>query len=172
MSAPASPQNVSTNQVTVAPNINVSQNTMVMVNQTKTGPGILARVIWFVFIGWWLGLIATYVGYLLCLTVILLPVGLTLLNRLPVLITLRPAAQSIHVSMTGNVTTINIGGTKQYNFLLRAFYFLFVGWWFTLLWLNVAWLFMALGLVTLGLTWAPAFMMFDRVPAALTLRRN
>jgi hypothetical protein len=48
----------------------------------------LVRAIYFFLIGWWLGLIWTIIGYCLCLTILLLPFGLLMLNRLPAVLTL------------------------------------------------------------------------------------
>jgi uncharacterized membrane protein YccF (DUF307 family) len=47
------------------------------------------RAPWFVLVGWWASGFCIVVGYLLCLTVILLPVGLMILNRIPEAMTLR-----------------------------------------------------------------------------------
>ena len=54
----------------------------------------------------------------------------------------------------------------------RALYFLLVGWWADGLWLTLAWLMVAIWPVTLGVSLAPAFLMFDRLPAVMTLRRT
>ena len=47
------------------------------------------RALWFVFIGWWACGIAMAVAYLLSLTVLLLPVGLMIFNRVPAVMTLQ-----------------------------------------------------------------------------------
>jgi hypothetical protein len=52
--------------------------------------------------------------------------------------------------------------------LLRAVYFLLIGWWFSAVWLLLAWV---LTLVTGGLALPLSFWMFDRVPALTTLAR-
>lgn len=49
---------------------------------------ISLRAIYFVLVGWWLSLIWMVVGYLLCLTIIGLPFGIWMLNRLPEVTTL------------------------------------------------------------------------------------
>jgi uncharacterized membrane protein YccF (DUF307 family) len=53
-------------------------------------PNLLLRVAWFVLVGWWLGGILSGVAWFLNATVIGLPAGLWLINRLPTFITLRP----------------------------------------------------------------------------------
>ena len=47
------------------------------------------RALWFVLVGWWLSGIVIALGYLLCISVILIPVGVMVLNRIPETMTLR-----------------------------------------------------------------------------------
>jgi uncharacterized membrane protein YccF (DUF307 family) len=55
----------------------------------KTGQtNILIRGVYFLLIGWWISLAWMAIGYLLCLTVIGLPFGIWMLNRLPEVTTL------------------------------------------------------------------------------------
>jgi len=55
----------------------------------KTGQvNILVRGVYFLLIGWWASLAWMVLGYLLCLTVIGLPFGIWMLNRLPEVTTL------------------------------------------------------------------------------------
>lgn len=146
--------------------------TNVVVNiQQPQGPGFLVRALYFIFIGWWAGLFWLNVGYFLCLTVILLPFGLIMLNRLPQVITLRPSGQqtSVSVSTSAGTTTVNVsvGGTQQYSMLIRAIYFIFVGWWAGFLWAYLAYfLCISIFLLPVGL------IMFNNLPLVLTLRRN
>jgi uncharacterized membrane protein YccF (DUF307 family) len=56
---------------------------------------------------------------------------------------------------------------EQNPFVLRAVYFLLIGWWFSALWLTVAW---ALSASVIGLPFA--FWMFNRIPAVITLART
>jgi uncharacterized membrane protein YccF (DUF307 family) len=167
-----------------APPVNV-MNTNVNVNIQKQGPGFLMRALYFVFIGWWAGLIWLNIGFGLCALVVTLPLGLMMLNRLPQVMTLRSPGTSTSVNvattsamipgavpgqayMTQQVNVnVTVGGTRQYSFLIRALYFIFIGWWAGYLWANLAY-FCCLTLVLLPV----GVMMFDRLPMVLTLRKN
>lgn len=50
------------------------------------------RAAWFVFVGWWLGLLAFKAGYLCCLSIVGMPLGIWILHRVPLLTTLKQAA--------------------------------------------------------------------------------
>ena len=54
-------------------------------------PWIL-RAAWFVFVGWWAGLLVFKVGYLLCLSIVGMPFGVWCLHRVPLAMTLKQAA--------------------------------------------------------------------------------
>lgn len=139
----------------------------VMVDVQNSGPGLLSRALWFLFIGWWLGLIWLHIGYALCVTGIFLPVGLLMLNRLPAVLTLKSSDQQTTVAVYGNgMTVVRTGEPQQVDFLLRAVYFLFVGWWLGYVWALVGYvLCFTLVLMPIGV------MMLNRLPTVLTLRR-
>lgn len=136
-------------------------------------PNYAVRRLWILLIGSWLGGLCLIAGYLLCLTVIKLPAGLVLLNRIPSIMTLRPLTPA-----TYSMDADGIGSPKaerrtaQVPFLLRALYFVLVGWWFTALWLTLAWIFIYVWSLLRGKSLAPAFMLFDHVPTVLTLQRR
>ena len=88
------------------------------------GPNILIRLVYFILVGWWLGGVISALAWFLNATIIGLPIGLWLINRLPTFITLRPQEQSWHLE--GGVLR---QGKAQHPFLPRAAYFLLVGWW-------------------------------------------
>lgn len=166
--------------VNVSPVVNVAMPAqpppappVVLVNTASLAPNMAVRALWFLFVGLWLGLICTVIGWAMCIAVITLPVGLMLLNRLPSIMTLRPPTRSTQVFYAGNVTVVNTNvAPVQHPMWMRALYFLFVGSWLSAVWLVVAWCLVALAPITLGMSLAPAFMMFDRVPQVLTLRIN
>jgi len=139
----------------------------VTVNIVNQGPNFFVRVLYFLFIGWWAGFFWLNLGFLLCFTVVLLPVGLVMLNRLPQVLTLRQASTQTSVNVNGNNVTVNIGGAQQQSFLIRALYFVFVGWWAGYFWACIGYLFcVSVVLMPVGL------MMLNRLPVVLTLRKN
>jgi uncharacterized membrane protein YccF (DUF307 family) len=156
-------------EVPVITNITVAapSPTVVVVNQ-ETGPGLLVRAVYFIFIGVWLGFVCTELAWLLNVTVIGLPLGLLILNRLPQIMTLKPSTAGLQVSVQNGVVVVQQGHPVQQPFLLRALYFLLIGSWFSLIWLTLAW---ALAGFTLGLGLPLSFWMFNRAPGVTTLRR-
>jgi uncharacterized membrane protein YccF (DUF307 family) len=126
------------------------------------GPSLLARVVYFVLVGWWLGGLLTALAWLLLASVIGLPIGVWLLNRLPTFVTLRPQEQGWRLE-----EGVWRPGPEQREFVPRALWFVFVGWWLSALWLAIAYA----ALVTIiGLP--IAFWMYERVGAVTTLYRS
>jgi uncharacterized membrane protein YccF (DUF307 family) len=138
----------------------------VIVSQQK-GPGCLAQVLWFLFIGWWASQLWIALAWLLMLTVIGIPLAVMMLNKVPKVIALREQTSGATVIKTGGVTVIDASGkAPQHNIMLRAIYFLLIGWWLSALWMEVAYFFC---LIIIGLP--IGFWMFDKVPGIVSLRR-
>jgi uncharacterized membrane protein YccF (DUF307 family) len=129
----------------------------------SAGPGCLVRGLWFLFLGWWLGGIVSFIAWLLILTIIGLPLGLSLINRLPGVITLRPQGQTWRIDERGILRQ----GHEQRPFFVRALYFILVGWWLSGIWLTVAYAFLV---VIIGIPLS--FWMYGRVGAITTLYRS
>jgi len=146
-------------------NVNVAGPTLVVQRQ-QTGPSILVRAVWFLFIGWWLRLIATGIAYLLCLTIVGLPLGFALFNRLPAVLTLRPRSDHMVTEVRDGVTYVRGGTTPQLPMWVRALWFVFVGWWVGAIYLGIAW-FLTVILITMPI----GLFMFNRVGAVMTLLR-
>jgi uncharacterized membrane protein YccF (DUF307 family) len=138
--------------------------TTTTVVRQERGVNLLLRAIYFLVFGLWFSAIWASVAWVLCVTVIGLPLGLWMLNRLPQVTTLRPQRGDLVVSSQGTVYRANV---PQRPFLLRALWFVLVGWWLSALWLAAAW---ALCTVIIGMPLG--FWMFDRVPAVVTLART
>jgi len=125
-------------------------------------PNLLLRMIYFVLVGWWLGGLVSAFAWFLNVTIIGLPLGLWLINRLPTVITLRPQEQERRLE--GDRLRL---GKRQRPFLLRALYFLLIGWWFSGIWMGIAY---ALVISIIGIPLA--FWMYGRVGAVTTLFRS
>lgn len=116
---------------------------------------LFVRALWFVFVGWWLTPILVNVAWLLNVTVVLIPVGIKLINLVPTALTLAEP-RSIEDS----------DESSQHSLLVRAVYFVFVGWWLSWLWANVA---AALSLTIVGIP--IAIWLFNRLPYVTSLYR-
>jgi uncharacterized membrane protein YccF (DUF307 family) len=104
------------------------------------------------------------VSWVLCLTIIGLPLGLYMLNRLPQVVTLKPSRSDLVLTTTGRVVERSV---PQVPFLLRAVYFVLIGWWLSAIWLTIAWV---LHVTIIGMV--IGFWMFNRVPTVVTLARS
>lgn len=122
------------------------------------------------------------------LTIVGLPLGVAIINKIPWIVAPRKPSQANvkplqtkPVVTTTVVTTVTRDGTtnvttvvtpeatsqpKQRSFLVRAIWFVFVGWWASAIWMLIAWMACeTLFGMPLG------FWMFDKTPAVLSLRR-
>ena len=155
-------QHVSVNGLTASVTAGVTQMQWVLGPALmSTGPNILLRGIWFVLVGWWLGLIWTLLAWAFNLSVILLPLGVWMLNRVPRVMTLRTAPPPHTVMVNG---TLWARQANRVPWVLRAGWFVFIGWWASLLWMLTAW-----GLSVTLILLPLAFWMFNRVPTITTL---
>ncbi len=142
-----------------------SPTTVVAVNQYRQP--LIVRAIWFFVVGWWASGIAILVAYVLMSSILLLPAGVWLLHRVPQIQTLRDRTREFVVSQGADGTTVlREASIAQRPFLVRALWFLLIGWWLTAFWLTLAWI-ISLPIVTLPIS----IMMIDRAPGILTLQR-
>lgn len=116
---------------------------------------LLVRALWFVFVGLWAGQVWLVLAWLLNLTLIGLPLGMWMLNALPQIMTLRRRARPAPPQPAR---------ASGASFVVRAVYFVLIGWWVSLLWVELAWLAGATGI---GLPLA--FLMFERTATVTTL---
>jgi uncharacterized membrane protein YccF (DUF307 family) len=135
--------------------------------ETRKNPGCLLQILWFAFIGWWLGQAWVTVAWILMITVVGMPLGIAMLNKLPKIIALRESETVVRITndQDGHLSTEEVA-PRQVNILLRILYFLLIGWWLSALWIEAAF---AISLTVIGLP--VGFWMFDCVPALLTLKR-
>ena len=118
---------------------------------------VALRIVYFVLVGWWAALIWGLVAYLCCATYVLLPAGTLMFNRLPLVLTLKPAPRD---ACTGRLM-------RELPWLIRVIWFFVVGWWLGLLAFKLGYLLCAT-LVGLPLgVWV-----LHRLPLAMTLRQS
>ncbi|MCC6629507.1 MAG: YccF domain-containing protein [Chloroflexi bacterium] len=126
-------------------------------------PGCLLTLIWFVLVGWWASALWIGLAWTLVVLIITMPLGLIMINMVPLVATLRQPATEYTVTAAGGLRE---QGIPQHPFLLRALYFILIGWWLSAAWLAVSW---AASVTLIGIPLA--IWMYNRVPAITTLRR-
>ncbi|MGI9117190.1 MAG: YccF domain-containing protein [Gaiellales bacterium] len=142
-------------------------NVNVIVN-SKAQHGFLLRALWYIAIGWWASGIVSGLAYLCIVTVVGIPAGFWLINRIPAVMTLRQRTRDIvgTVDDQGNVI-LTERHIAQHSLLLRALWFVVVGWWALLVWMSAAW-FASITIVGIPL----GIWMYNRTPWVATLQRN
>lgn len=163
----AAPASVAQPQFHQATHVNVHVGMpSIQFNAAKSGPSFAVRALWFVAIGWWLSAFFIVAGYALVASMVLLPMGLWVLNRIPQAQTLRPRTRAFSTEFRNDAIVFTEGGKQQIAWYLRLLY-LPVGLVLGALWLSVAWL---LGVSVVGLPLS--IMMVDRAPTVITLQQN
>ena len=133
-----------------------------------TGPSMLVRALWYVFVGWWLTGLLMAVAWGVALTVIGLPLTFYLVNRIPTVLTLRPRREQYAV-VTGpdGVARYQRVQTPQESALVRIVYFILIGWWASAIWMAVSYFFM---ITVIGIP--IGVMMTNRLPYVFSLHRG
>ncbi|MGQ9681542.1 MAG: YccF domain-containing protein [Anaerolineae bacterium] len=127
----------------------------------------LIRALYFVFIGWWFTWLWINLAWAFNATVILLPLGLWMLNRVPQVLTLKPMGVEAEFRRRDGQVVIATRSVRQVFWLWRLLYFVFVGSWLSLIWANAAWAF-CVSVIGLPI----GLLMFDLLPAVTTLMRT
>lgn len=128
----------------------------------------VVRMLWFFLIGWHVTLYWILAAWILNLTIIGLPLGLWMLNRVPMVLTLRPVrGYTVAQVREGRVVEWRHRGVAQHLLPTRLVYFLLIGWWLSLLWSLLAWL---LCVTIIGLPFG--VWMLNRLPNVTTLMRQ
>jgi len=164
--ATAPPASVPQTVVNVTNTVATSSPTVVVMN-ANNGPGFLVRAVWFVFVGWWLSFLWIGFAWFLNLTILGLPLGLMMINRVPAVLTLQASKKETRVTTVNGVTMVETVSASQLPMWIRAVYFVVVGWWASLAFAIVAW-----GLSVLILTLPLGLLMFNYLPQVTTLRKN
>ena len=109
----------------------------------------LLRVVWFIVFGWELAGAWILIAWALNLTIIGLPFGLWMIDRVPQVLTLK-SRPGVYVNDQQGAR--HFVGAKQPPFLLRVVYFLLIGWWFSLVWAGLGWV-LCLTVIGLPVGW-------------------
>ena len=145
-----------------------------MTNSTKTyvGPDrglpFIIRVLWFFLVGWYVLLPWILVAWLLNLTIVGMPFGVWMLNRVPLVLTLRTQrGYNVGEMQDGQPTTWRHENQPQTPFVIRLVYFVLIGWWLSLIWALIGWL---LCISIVGLPFG--VWMLNRLAGVTTLMRH
>ena len=125
----------------------------------------LLRAIWFFVLGWEITGVWILIAWALNVTILFLPLGLWMIDRVPQVLTLKARPGAYVVDLENGRSQFLPAG--QPNFLIRALYFIVIGWWFSLLWAALAWVLCATILfLPLGVP------MLNALPFVTTLQRS
>jgi len=117
-------------------------------------PSLLVRTVWFVFVGWWLTGLWLSIAWLLNVTIVGIPLGIKMINRVPYVLSLKKRTRYVDPS----------DGASQYSIPVRALWFVFVGWWASGVWTGVAYV------LTLSIIGIPiAIWMYGKLPFVVSL---
>jgi uncharacterized membrane protein YccF (DUF307 family) len=144
---------------------------MVMASEyvaSPRGPGCLIQLLWYLFVGWWLTQIWVAVAWVCLVSIVGIPLGIWMLNRVPLIVALRDPREVRY-----RVIRNSQGGwvyeetqAEQYPILIRALYFVLFGWWVSAIWMALA------SLVCSTIIGLPlGIWMFDLVPTLVSLQR-
>ncbi|WP_311170853.1 YccF domain-containing protein [Halobellus ordinarius] len=135
------------------------------VEQRNTTPSIVVRAVYFLLIGWWASGIWLSVAWFLNLTIIGMPFGIKMINKVPKIVSLKDQTITMTITQTetGGVT-VTESTSEQYSLIVRAVYFLLVGWWLSGIWMSIAWV---ASITIVGLP--VAVWMYDRLPFVVSL---
>ena len=146
-------------------NVNVAMPT-IQFNAARHGHGFFVRALWFLAVGWWLSGLMIVAGYVSVATLVLLPVGLWFLNRVPQAQTLRERSREFTSEFRDGAIVFTEGTIKQVAWYWRLLY-LPLGLVLGAVWLVAAWILGVL-LITLPLS----IWMIDRATGVITLQRH
>jgi len=131
------------------------------------GVPFVIRVLWFFLIGWHATFWWVLAAWVFNITIIGLPVGVWMLNRVGLVLTLRlPRGYTVTQVEDGRVVE-RYREAPQNPWLLRLIYFILIGWWFSLIWALLGWL-CCVTIIGLPI----GVLMLNRLPEVTTLMRQ
>jgi uncharacterized membrane protein YccF (DUF307 family) len=132
------------------------------VSESVEQRSLLVRAVWFLLIGWWATGIWLTVAWFLNVTILLLPLGIKMINKVPLVVSLKNPRETL----VADADTIRREKAPQRNLLVRGLWFVLVGWWLSAIWMAIAYLF------TVSIVGLPvAVWMYDRLPWIVSLYR-
>jgi uncharacterized membrane protein YccF (DUF307 family) len=133
----------------------------------KSGPNLLIRFIWWLFVGWWASGVVMIGAWISLVTIIGIPLGIWLINRLPSVLTLRSRTRAWVLGQDADGRTVVTSvAREQTSWPVRGLWFVLIGWWASALWMALAW-FIQLTVIGLPI----ALLMLNRTPFIASLYR-
>ncbi len=133
----------------------------------ESGPNLLVRLIWWLFVGWWASGLAVIVAWAALISIIGIALGIWLINRLPSVLTLRPRSRTWVLGQDElGRTVVSERSRQQATWPIRGLWFVLIGWWASAIWMGLAW-FVQLTIVGIPI----ALLMFNRTPFIASLYR-
>ena len=74
---------------TITTKVTTESGITVVTQGTADQLAMWVRAIWFIFVGWWLGLVVTLIAWVASVLIVTLPLSIILIDRLPEVITLQ-----------------------------------------------------------------------------------
>jgi len=127
--------------------------------------GFIIRALYFLLIGWWFGLFWAFASWFLYATVVLAPLGIVMMNKIPGAISLKARKNDIKVIADEACYNAKFVSRRQRPIWVRILYYPF-GLIFSLCAILCGWMFCCL-LITMPL----GIMIFNWVPAIASLHR-
>ncbi len=133
----------------------------------ESGPNLLVRLIWWLFVGWWASGLAVIVAWAALISIIGIALGIWLINRLPSVLTLRPRSRTWALGQDElGRTVVSERSRQQATWSIRCLWFVLIAWWASAIWMGLAW-FVQLTIVGIPI----ALLMFNRTPFIASLYR-
>ena len=127
---------------------------------------IILRLLWFYFIGLWIGLFWLHIAWIFGITIIGLPICIWMINLAPAIMTLKNESHFEKFEVKGK-TAYYLKKAEESNFVVRMLYFLLIGWWLGLFWIELS-LIAAVSFVGIPIS----FWMINRLPFVISLKHS